>query len=89
MDYSIIDMSLGKALHDRREQLKMTIREVSERTGIKKSSYSYYENGDRSMPTDTFIKLCGFYGLNHIDLMKEAQAIMIEVMKADNKKAAD
>lgn len=85
MDYTIIDIYIGKVLRDHREKLHLSIREVSERTGIKKSSYSYYENGDRSMPMPVFKKLCEFYGLNYIDLMKEAQAIMIDVMKAESK----
>ena len=50
-----------KRLKDLREDNDLTQEEIAHILGISQRTYSYYENGQRTIPIEAFIKLADFY----------------------------
>lgn len=51
--------------------------EVSQKTGIKNTTLSNYENGVTEPDMDTFLSLCELYELDFVSLMEEAYGINV------------
>lgn len=60
---------LGECLKAVRVSRKLKQSEVAERLGIKQSTYSNYERGDRDMNIDLMTKFCEIFGITMNDLL--------------------
>ena len=83
MDFSKFDQYLGNALYEARSVKRITQEDMAKaiskkmkkngRTkGITRSAYSFYENGERSMPSDVFTYACEILGVDEIKVFNEA-----------------
>lgn len=83
MDYTQFDRFLGNSLYEARVVQRLTQEDVAKAIskelkkhgkakGITRSAYSFYENGERSMPTDVFSYACEFLGLNENEIFNKA-----------------
>ena len=81
MKYEVIDQVIGETLRARREKLGLSTREMAQRLGVGKSTYSYYEIAHTSMPIHKFKMACDILGLDHIEVFEHAQEVMLEELK--------
>ena len=51
-----------KRIRDLREDRDLKQKDIAEYLKCSQVCYSYYENGQRDIPTDVLIKLAAFYG---------------------------
>ena len=83
MDFSRFDQFLGNALYEARAVQRITQEEMADaisrelkksgkKKGITRSAYSYYEKGDRSMPSDVFTCACNILGLDENKVFNDA-----------------
>ena len=66
----------GQTLKLLREANNYTQESVSEYLGIKRSTYSNYETGDREAPWAVLEKLANLYGCDQYDLESENQDVL-------------
>ena len=70
------DAMFGQTLKLLREANNFTQENVSDYLGIKRSTYSNYETGDREAPWEVLEKLANLYGCDQYDLESEDQAVL-------------
>lgn len=83
MNYKIIDIYVGNEIKVKRKEQKISVRAMAEYLGISRASYSFYENADRSMPTNIYVKCCDKLQIDYIDLFERAQMAYLENMKKE------
>lgn len=62
---------IGKNLQALRRKLGFTQDQVAEFLNINREEISYYENGNRSMPTDLMSQVANLYGVDEYDFFEE------------------
>lgn len=62
---------LGLILRNARLDKRMTMRELSERAGLKEVAIHQYETGKRKISVELLFKLCKILNLNVDDVQKE------------------
>lgn len=72
----ITSFMLGEALKQLREANNFTQENVSDYLGIKRSTYSNYETGDREAPLTVLDKLANLYGCDLYDLECEDKDVL-------------
>src|SRR5215212_6083103 len=70
----MIEMSLPVRLRVLRAERKLSLREVTEQTGIQKATLSKLENGLAHPRDRTLAKLAEFYGVPLTELMQEEES---------------
>lgn len=68
-------------LKNMREEKGLTAKFIYSALGIKQSTYSRYENGERCPPVNFFIALKNIYNLNDTEVLILMQAVEKEVKK--------
>ena len=68
-----IDIILGDAIRDARTRKDLSLQDVCDRMGnaITKMALSNYENANRSMSMEVFIKICKVLDVDYRSLMDE------------------
>ena len=67
---------LGETIKLLREANNYTQENVSDYLGIKRSTYSNYETGDREAPWTVLEKLANLYGCDLYDLMSDDKDVL-------------
>lgn len=62
-----------------RKEKGLTAKFVYSSLGVKQSTFSRYENGERFPPVDIFLKLKNIYNLNDSEILTLMQAVKKEV----------
>lgn len=60
----------AEAMKSNRKALGLSMKELSERTGISRSMLFYYESGEFSPSAIRFLKICSALGLDYNIFMK-------------------
>lgn len=76
VDYEAMDRFIGSAIREKRNKLGLSLADVSEQIGIRRSRLSNYEQAIRSMPLDLYIKVCDVLHIDAEKLYAEAQDYM-------------
>lgn len=84
MNYSTIDKAIGRSIREARESQGIRLTKLANDLGIAKQTLSYYETGQRSIPDDTFYKICDILGLDPHRIMKDAVKEYLESKKDSN-----
>lgn len=62
-------MALKDGIRRKREELSISLSEVSRRTGINKATLSRMENGKTKVFVDVLMKLAEFFGVTETELL--------------------
>lgn len=73
MKYNLIDERIAEYFKSKRKNAKYSSYYVAERLGIPKSTYYYYELGERSMPEEIMKKLLNLYNDDGNELLNLMQ----------------
>ncbi|MCW3084249.1 MAG: helix-turn-helix domain protein [Bacteroidetes bacterium] len=68
-----MDNTIGKNLKALRDSLGLSQEQVANYLTIERVMISYYENGTRSVPIPTLMKLADLFGVETKDLLEENQ----------------
>lgn len=75
-------MSVGKLIKDRRESLGLTLEQVGDAVGVKKSTVKKWESGEiENMRRDKIAKLSTVLGINPISLINNEGLTVTELVK--------
>lgn len=75
-----MDKVIARNIKKLRETAGYTQDDIAKALGIKRSTYSNYESGDREMPYDIIEKASDFFGCDMIVLFEESQNIDAEIL---------
>lgn len=59
-----------EAMKSKRQEMGLTMEELSERTGISRSMLFYYQSGEKSPSAIRFLKLCSVLGIDYKNFEK-------------------
>lgn len=79
-------MQYGYILRDKRKKMKLTLKELSEQTGLSVSYLSLLERGRNSPTVESLNKVCGALELTLSDLIEKATRPENIVVKADQRR---
>ena len=79
-----MDIIIGRNLCRFRNANNFTQEQVAEYLGIKRSTYSNYELGEREMPFELLERVADLLGCDLSALMEEDEALVNEIKKENN-----
>lgn len=67
------DIKLGEIIRNKRQEKRMTMKELGALTGFSEVAIHHYETGYRGMSIGTFFKICKVLGLSPDEVQKECE----------------
>lgn len=75
----LFDIALGGVLKEYRLKNKYSLQKIADYLGVTRQMVFYYEKGNSPLTVTQLMKICSVYGINYIDVLKEAQKQIYEI----------